>query len=58
MCLRDRGALQSLAVEGQMEPERRAGTFGALEADLPTMGMDDLAAERQPEPGSADMPRV
>src|ERR671918_46710 len=47
-----------LGVEGQMEPERRAGTFGAVEADPPTMRLDDLAAERQPEPGAADVPRV
>src|SRR5438128_6851490 len=39
---------------GQLEPEGRAGSGGAVEADPAAVGFDDLPAEREPETGAAD----
>src|SRR5207237_3015421 len=43
---------------GQLEPERRALAERALEPDPPAVRLDDLAAQRQPEPRPADLARV
>src|SRR4051812_23350292 len=38
----------------QLEPEPRPLALDALEADRPVVGLDDLARQRQPQPGATD----
>ena len=44
--------------ERQLEPEGRAGAGLAVDADLAAHQLDELAADREAEPGAAELPRV